>query len=159
MKKEVSTNTSKFGNNNIPQLKEIKKPNNNHHLSNTNIVPKNKNMAIKYTSIISKNLKKYKTTKKTYNKYIINLIIFDQKRHIVSEFKNYLLWDETSEFLKRFYNQENHMNVYPIFPNIIVKHQQNGGSNVHQRHFPHLIFLQLLHLYKVCLVLQKYIFI
>ena len=55
------------------------------------------------------------TTKKTYNKYIINLIIFDQKRHIVSEFKNYLLWDETSEFLKRFYNSGE---SYERIPNI-----------------------------------------
>ena len=58
----------------------------------------------KYSSIISKNLKKYSTSPQKYNIFIINSIIFDQKSHLVSEFKNYLLWDETSEFLKRFYD-------------------------------------------------------
>ena len=47
--------------------------------------------------------KKYQTTIKKYNVYIVNSIIFDQKNHKVAEFKNYLLWDETSEFFKRFY--------------------------------------------------------
>ena len=47
--------------------------------------------------------KKYQTTIQKYNIYIINSIIFDQKNHKVAEFKNYLLWDETSEFFKRFY--------------------------------------------------------
>ena len=53
--------------------------------------------------IISKNLQKYKTTKKQYDILITNAIIFDQRNHKVAEFKNYLLWDECSEFLKRFY--------------------------------------------------------
>ena len=56
--------------------------------------------------IIQNNLKKYNTTLKKYNKYIINAIIFDQRNHIVSVFKNYLLWDETSEFLKRYYRKK-----------------------------------------------------
>ena len=38
-----------------------------------------------------------------YNIKIINDIISDQNKHIVSEFKNYLLWDDTSEYLKRYY--------------------------------------------------------
>ena len=56
-----------------------------------------------FIKLISKNLRKYKTTKKQYDKLIINAIIFDQRNHKVAVFKNYLLWDETSEFLKRFY--------------------------------------------------------
>lgn len=56
-----------------------------------------------YKNIISKNLSVYNATSEQYNKYVIHSIIFDEKRHIVSEFKNYLLWDETSEFLRRFY--------------------------------------------------------
>ena len=63
-----------------------------------------KTSVTKCSSIISKNLKKYSTTPQKYNTFIINSIIFDQKSHLVSEFKNYLLWDETSEFLKRFYD-------------------------------------------------------
>lgn len=33
--------------------------------------------------------------------------------HIVSAFKNYLLWDETSEFLKRFYNEAESLERIP----------------------------------------------
>jgi hypothetical protein len=53
--------------------------------------------------MIYKNLKKYSTSKKKYNKFIINSIIFDYRIHKVAVFKNNLLWDESSEFLKRFY--------------------------------------------------------
>ena len=53
--------------------------------------------------MIYKNLKKYSTNKKKYQIYIINSIIFDQRIHKVAVFKNNLLWDESSEFLKRFY--------------------------------------------------------
>ena len=49
---------------------------------------------------------KYSTNKKIYNKFIINSIIFDQRIHKVAVFKNNLLWDESSEFLKRFYRKK-----------------------------------------------------
>lgn len=62
--------------------------------------------ANQYKNIISKNLSIYNATSEQYNKYVIHSIIFDEKRHIVSEFKNYLLWDETSEFLRRYYKIE-----------------------------------------------------
>ena len=63
-----------------------------------------KTSVTKCSSIISKNLKKHSISPQKYNIFIIDSIIFDQKSHLVSEFKNYLLWDETSEFLKRFYD-------------------------------------------------------
>ena len=44
------------------------------------------------------NLKKYNITPEMYNKKIINDIIYDENKHIVSQFKNYLLWDENSDF-------------------------------------------------------------
>ena len=53
--------------------------------------------------LIYNNLKKYSTSAKIYNSFIINDIIFDHRNHIVAVFKNYLLWDESSEFLKRYY--------------------------------------------------------
>ena len=56
--------------------------------------------------ITFKNLKKYTTTKRTYNKFIINSMIFDRRIHKVAVFKNNLLWDESSEFLKRFYKKK-----------------------------------------------------
>jgi len=55
--------------------------------------------------LTQKNLKKYSTNKKTYNIFIINNIIFDHRIHKVAVFKNNLLWDESSEFLKRFYKK------------------------------------------------------
>ena len=54
-------------------------------------------------SVIQKNLKKYSTTPRKYHIFIINSIIFDHRIHKVAVFKNNLLWDESSEFLKRFY--------------------------------------------------------
>ena len=54
-------------------------------------------------SLINSNLKKYTTTIRKYHIFIINSIIFDQRIHKVAVFKNNLLWDESSEFLKRFY--------------------------------------------------------
>ena len=38
-----------------------------------------------------------------YNSFIIHCILSNAKCHIVSLFKDFLLYDETSEFLKRFY--------------------------------------------------------
>ena len=78
-----NTKTSNKANN----KKNIKIANNNSSYI------KNKNF------LIFKNLQKYNTTITKYNVYITNAIIFDQRNHIVTVFKNYLLWDETSEFL------------------------------------------------------------
>lgn len=50
-----------------------------------------------------KSLYRYNPTQDTYNIKVINDIIYDEKKHIVSLFRNFLLWDETSDFLKRFY--------------------------------------------------------
>lgn len=54
---------------------------------------------------IQSNLLKYNITKEAYEIKIINDIIFDESKHIVSIFKNNLVWDESSDFLKRFYNE------------------------------------------------------
>lgn len=53
---------------------------------------------------ISKNLSsKYMTSKDFYNVKIINDIIYNENTHIVSVFKDYLILDDISEFLKRRY--------------------------------------------------------
>lgn len=39
-------------------------------------------------------------------KNIINDIIYNEKAHIVAVFKDYLIYDDTSEFLKRFYKHQ-----------------------------------------------------
>jgi len=93
--------------------KEITNTITNYNLNDIYLKNNNKNKIIKKSSIIFQNLKKYSTTKKSYDIFIINSIIFDQKMHIVSIFKNYLLWDETSEFLKRFYNEAESLERIP----------------------------------------------
>ena len=93
--------------------KEIVNTITNYDLNDTNSKKNKKDKIIKKSSIIFKNLKKYSITKKVYDIFIINSIIFDQKMHIVSTFKNYLLWDETSEFLKRFYNKAESLERIP----------------------------------------------
>ena len=105
--------------------------NNNNSYKNINNNKKSNKISI--SSIISKNLKKYSITKINYNIYIINSIIFDQKSHIVTEFKNYLLWDEASEFLKRFYkvlesvdrlpNISQYYVTYTLFSPIYFNHE------------------------------------
>lgn len=56
--------------------------------------------------IIKENLeKKYLTSREYYNVKIVNDIIYNENTHIVSVFKDYLIFDDVSEFLKRFYNK------------------------------------------------------
>lgn len=43
------------------------------------------------------------TSREYYNVKIINDIIYNEQTHIVSVFKDYLIYDDISEFLKRFY--------------------------------------------------------
>ena len=47
--------------------------------------------------------KKYAKSVSTYNKIIIDNIIYNEKSHIVATFKDYLIIDDIGEFLKRFY--------------------------------------------------------
>ena len=46
---------------------------------------------------------KNQTNNKSYCKQIVNDIIYNEKAHIVAIFKDYLIYDDTSEFLKRIY--------------------------------------------------------
>ena len=49
-------------------------------------------------------LHKYNQSTKKINIKIINDIIYDENKRIVSIFKDYLLWDEFSDFFKKCYN-------------------------------------------------------
>ena len=85
-----------------------------HKQSNQNSSTKSKE---KYTSITSSfqsiqccitkkmqtYLSKYNSSVETYNMKVINNIIFEEQRKIVSRLRNTLMWDQSSEFLKRFY--------------------------------------------------------
>lgn len=55
----------------------------------------------KILKTIFSNLEEYNTNLNKYNIKIINDIIYDEKKHLVCMFKDYLLWDENSDFLKR----------------------------------------------------------
>ncbi len=55
--------------------------------------------------IVEENLrKKYMTSKDFYNVKIVNDIIYNESTHIVAVFKDYLIYDDLSEFLKRTYD-------------------------------------------------------
>ena len=47
--------------------------------------------------------KKYFVSKTSYQKYLIKNIIYDDKRRLVSVFKEQLIINDTSEYMKRFY--------------------------------------------------------
>lgn len=46
---------------------------------------------------------KYMTRMEAYNAKVINDIVYNENTHIVSVFKDYLVYDDISEFMKRFY--------------------------------------------------------
>jgi hypothetical protein len=52
--------------------------------------------------LIRENLvNEYKTTSKSYNKKVINDIIYNEKTQLVANFKEYLIFDDNTEFFKR----------------------------------------------------------
>lgn len=51
--------------------------------------------------ILQENLHKHDSNKTQLQIKAINDIIYDEKKHLVCIFKDYLLWDENSDFLKR----------------------------------------------------------
>ena len=56
------------------------------------------------TNYIKKLLnKKYFVSKVLYERYIIANIIYDEKNRLVSTFKEYLIWNDSSEFMKKYY--------------------------------------------------------
>lgn len=44
------------------------------------------------------------TSKDFYNVKVINDVIYNENTHVVSVFKDYLIFDDVSEFLKRSYD-------------------------------------------------------
>jgi hypothetical protein len=55
-------------------------------------------------NIHSELYKKFLIKKEDYDKIIITNILYNEKIHIVSCFKEILIYDDPGEFLKRFYN-------------------------------------------------------
>ena len=56
--------------------------------------------------IFSKLHSKYKVDNTIYALNVIDNIVFNERSHLVSKFKDYLILDDEFEFLKRYYNSE-----------------------------------------------------
>jgi hypothetical protein len=46
---------------------------------------------------------KYHTDESSVNKKVVNDIIYNEKAHVVAQFKDHLIFDDTNEFLRRYY--------------------------------------------------------
>ena len=60
------------------------------------------NLHKKAKKVISENLSLYNWSVEEVQVKIINDMVFDEKKRIVSLFKDFLLLDETSDFLRRY---------------------------------------------------------
>lgn len=75
-------------------------------------------------------ISKYMTSQEYYNSKVSADIMYNEQRHIVSVFKEYLIYDDFSEYLKRFYTRkesydrlprifEFYENYSKVFPNYV----------------------------------------
>ena len=62
---------------------------------------------------LNKELRKYNYSNKEYFIQKIDEIIFDNNKRLVSIFKDYLLWNETSDFLKEYYKSSESLKLLP----------------------------------------------
>lgn len=80
--------------------------------------------------------KKFVTSREFYNTKVINDIIYNEPTNIVSVFKDYLIFDDVSEFLKRYYRSEEALARLPkmydfyetyaqLYPSYIVIENEN----------------------------------
>ena len=60
-------------------------------------------------------LRKYEKMPMKYNTNIIDNIIYNERAHIVAEFKDRLIIDDNGEFLKRYYNLDESFVRLPKF--------------------------------------------
>lgn len=86
-------------------------------LSNTNLKPSlsYKETINKVYNKLNKALLSYNMSCEEINKKIINDIIFDERKRIVSIFKDYLLWYETSDFFKLYYKKNKSVKMIKRF--------------------------------------------
>ena len=88
---------------------------------------------------------KYSLDNIYYSTTLINNIIYNQKTHLVAEFKDYLIIDDFSEFLKRYYSikeslsrlpkyYEYYENFNKIFPNYTaLRESKYIYKNIHKK--------------------------
>ena len=103
-------------------------------MKNYNINNKNQNLVsfeILEKTIWNNFHQKYLLDNITYGSIIINNIIYNEKSHLVATFKDFLISDDYSEFLKRFYYKKESLVRLPkfleyyeiynkIYPNYII---------------------------------------
>ena len=89
--------------------KEIQNKNNNNTIEISFEKFREKpNLLILEKKIFSIFIKKYKikyNPKRIYNELIMFTLLFNKNTHLVSVFKDYMIYDYVDEFLKRFYNK------------------------------------------------------
>ena len=79
---------------------------------------------LKYTTnIIKMNLEKYKTDPLYYEQFQILLLMENANTHLVSLFKDYLLYDDMTEFLKEYYNSND---IYPLLRTIFDYYESSS---------------------------------
>ena len=74
-----------------------------------------KELKIKITKSLLNELlyNRYNTTKNDYNDFILNCLMFNRNCHLVSLFKDYMIYDYIEEFLKRYYNYKESIDRLP----------------------------------------------
>ena len=65
---------------------------------------------IRKMNIIFNNINIHNCSEEIYHIKLVNDIIYDEKKHLVSTFKDQLIWYETSDYLKRYLDL--HTNIY-----------------------------------------------
>ena len=86
----------------FPKQKKTKEKSNKNK-SNKNTLKEYKFSLKNVYARLNKELIKYNFSEKENNLQKTNEIIFDRNKRIVSIFKDYLLWNETSDFIKEYY--------------------------------------------------------
>ena len=128
--------TLKFSYNNTKSLTNLTSKKNDNNNSNNKVNNHNYVNLINYKSIISLNkirqltqlkiisnmFKEHNSKPNTWNCRVIDDIIYNEKSHLVSVFKDYLIYDDNSEFMKRYYYLRESV---PRLPKIIDYYTKN----------------------------------
>ena len=91
-------------------------------LSNIKPINSYKETLNKAYSKLNSDLHSYNPSIEVINKKIINDIIFDEDKRIVSIFKDYLLWYETSDFFKQYYKKNKSVRLMLRFINYYINY-------------------------------------
>ena len=91
-------------------------------LSNIKPIYSYKETLNKAYSKLNSTLHSYNPSIEEINKKIINDIIFDEDKRIVSIFKDYLLWYETSDFFKQYYKKNKSIKLMIRFINYYINY-------------------------------------